>query len=121
MTFQEFIHSDESFHTIAAILALAWTLFRSSDWFVQRRTAKVARALAVLETAVARTYEEYVRAIKASRADGKLTDGERREARQRALNMAMEIAREEWLPLLHLLGRAHVERHLAQIVKRAKG
>ncbi len=121
MTFQDFIQSDEAFKVIAAILALLWTLFRSSDWYARQKSARVAQAIALLETAVARTYEEYVRAIKHSRVDGKLTDEERREARQRAMNTAIDMAQKQWLPLLRLLGPAHVERHLAQIVKRAKG
>jgi len=121
MTFQDFIHSDVTFKAIAAILALLWTIFRSSDWYARRKSARIAQAIALLETAVARTYEEYVRAIKHARADGKLTEEERRQARQQALNTALRMAQKESLPLLRLLGPAHVERHVAQIVKRAKG
>lgn len=117
----EFIDNDTNLTLIAGVFGLVWSAFKSSEWYRLRRDRRLDHALGIVETAVERTYESYVRAIKRAREDGKLTAAERMHARRLAAETAIEIARREGLNLLRIIGREHLERRINRAVKSAKG
>lgn len=80
-------------------------------WFAKRYiddgTARVTAREALYDAAraaVAETYETYVRAMKAGRADGTLSDAERREAMRLAVERAKQIARVRGVDLARTYG-----------------
>jgi predicted alternative tryptophan synthase beta-subunit len=120
MNYNDLLHNDHSLTLIAAVFGVVWSTFQSSDYFQRRRSARMLRALGILETAVARTWETYVRAIKQGRADGKLTATERTHARRLAAETAIEIARREGINLLRTLGHEHLDRHITTAARARK-
>ena len=84
------------------LLAAAGTLLGVlAAWALRRLTANMAagqirdEAIACLEAGVEEAWEHYVRGVKTSAADGKLTAVERQSARKRALNVAAATAKDE--------------------------
>ncbi len=69
------------------------------------RDARIARACEFVYAGTITCYQEYVRAMKAAHADGKLTAGEKDEALQCASRKAIEIARTQGVDLLKVLGK----------------
>lgn len=114
------LFSDSTLTLLATIATTAWTLFKTSDWWQQHRQQRFDRALHVLETAVEETYRAYVERIKEARADGKLTPGERRRARELARQRALTIGRTQGVDVLQELGGEYLDLWIAKLVKRLK-
>lgn len=113
--------ANDSFLTLIAGIACAlWIFLRSTEWFQQKHARKFDIALQALEAGVEQTYRTYVRAIKAARADGKLTDDEIHRARSLALHTAIDLAAAAGLDLIRELGDPFVELWLSKTVARLK-
>jgi len=96
-------------------------------WALRRLTANMQakevrdEAIACLESGVEEAWENYVRGVKASAADGKLTKVERQTARKRALNVAASVARDERVrSLLWAMGEERVAAIIRKIVQARK-
>lgn len=89
-------------------------------WLKWRGTRK-EQALLCLAAGVRETYETYVRHVKLSRADGKLTDDERREAVLRAVAHARRYAATEGFDLLKVLAKDLLPVWVDALVRRFKG
>lgn len=120
MTLNDTIHSDQGFMLLGVVLGGLWSLFKSTDLYARVRRLRCERALLALETGVMNTYETYVREIKASREDGKLTSAERQEARRRAKEYAIELARVEGLDIARELGHSYLDAWLERLVRKLK-
>jgi hypothetical protein len=112
--------NDTTLTFLATAVTAAWTLFKTSDWWQQHRQRRFDRALHVLETAVEETYRAYVERIKEARADGKLTPGERRRARELARHRAITIGRTQGIDILQELGGEYFDLWIARLVKKLK-
>lgn len=66
------------------------------------------------------TYRTYVRAIKESREDGKLTEEEMRNARRRAREAAIQFGRTQGVNVLRELGTEYIDLLIAKLVKQFK-
>lgn len=105
---------------ITAILGSVWTAFRSSEFYSRARNERYGAALEALEAGVELTYRTYVRSIKESREDGKLTQEEMRLARRRAREAAIEFGRTRGIDVLRELGAEYVDLIIAKQVKKLK-
>ncbi|HOZ46294.1 MAG TPA: hypothetical protein PLO37_12135 [Candidatus Hydrogenedentes bacterium] len=120
MTLTNVLGSDPAVTLLGAILGATWTFFKSSELYGRLRRQRFHAALNVLEAAVEKTYRTYVEAIKEARADGKLTDAEKRRARQLARETAVAFGREQGVDVLRELGAEQVDLWIAKLVKRLK-
>jgi len=105
---------------VTAILGSIWTAFRSTDFYRRVRSDRYADAVQALEAGVELTYRTYVRALKESREDGRLTKEEMRLARQRAREAAIEYGRTRGVDVLRELGADYVDLLIAKLVKNLK-
>lgn len=105
---------------VTAILGSIWTAFRSTDFYRRARSERYGEAVQALEAGVELTYRTYVRAIKESREDGKLTKEEMRLARQRAREAAIQYGRTRGIDVLRELGSDYVDLLIAKLVKNLK-
>jgi len=78
--------------SILGVLALAWTLFRSSEWWKGRKDSLYYKAVMAVEAGVEHTYRNYVRQLKLDAQDGRLTDQERAKARELAKHVALQYS-----------------------------
>lgn len=120
MTIGQVLNSDAGLTLVGGALGTFWTFFKSRDWYRQSRSRRYGRALQAVETAVDETYRGYVRDIKRSRSDGKLTDDEVRRARRRTRERALMIGRREGINLLRELGDDTMEYWISKSVSRQK-
>ena len=120
MTIAGVLGSDAGLAILGTVLGGIWTVFKSSAWFRRARQTRYAKALQALEAGVELTYRTYVRAIKQAREDGKLTDDERRRARRRAREAAIEFGRRQGVDVLRELGSEYVDLWIEKIVKKLK-
>lgn len=112
--------NENTLTVVVTLLGVAWTSLKSSAWFRMRRKRQFGEAVEILEAAVEETYRVYVRSMKEGRADGKLTENERRRARLLARERAILLAKREGLDLLRLIGEDRVNLWIAKLVKRLK-
>jgi hypothetical protein len=102
--------------TFAAIMAMVGKVVQSI--IANIKDARIARACNFVYAGTVTCYQEYVRAVKAAHADGKLTIDEKNEALQYAYRKAMEIARNEGFDLVKVLGKdmifALIEKYVSQ-------
>lgn len=120
MSLENVLSSETVLTILATILGAIWTAFRSSEWRRRARERRFEKALRALEAGVELTYRMYVQAIKESRADGKLTEEERRQARRQALDAAIEYGRRQGIDVLREVGAEYVDLWIAKHVKRLK-
>ncbi len=120
MNLSEIIASEPVLTLAAGVGGAVWAALGSSAWFRGRRARLRRCAIQLIETAVRQVYEEYVRALKAGRADGKLTDAERRRARELARRRALALAGEAGVALADILGRAQIDLWIERSVRRLK-
>jgi len=119
-TVTDWLLADPAGGLIAGAAALAFAALKSAPWFEQIRRGRLSRALRFIEAAVRQIYEEYVRELKAARADGKLTPEERRRARDLARQRAVDLARSEGVDLVAELGAAQISLWIDRLVRRIK-
>ena len=120
MNLSHFLESDTSLAVIGTLVAALWALARTGRWYTTLRDERFRRTLLILEAAIEETYRTYVQAIKAARADGKLTDAERRHARQLARDRAIALGRQAGIDLLRELGEPFLDMWLTRLVNQAK-
>ena len=120
MTIGSLLNSEAGLTLVTTLLGGIWTLFRSSEWYRRAQEQRYNKALAALEAGVESTYRTYVRAIKESRADGKLTDEEMRDARQRAQEAAIQFGRTKGVDVLKELGAEYMDLLTSKLVKQLK-
>lgn len=102
---------------VAGIIAMVFGFIKKQQW---TQKWKLGVALNAFEAGVMDSYETYVRAIKISREDGKLTDEERKEARKRAIDVAVALARSEGLDLVKFYGKEYIPVIIEKFVMKNK-
>jgi len=111
---------------LTGIKALLLALLGYLGLLLKKNAAKtankeaVSEAVKALEAGVAQTYEGYVRNLKKGAQDGKLTDEERRLAREKAFDGAKSVARGEGLNVLKTWAWPHVQSLIESIIKKKK-
>ena len=97
-----------------------WTFFKAHKLRKESKEGRLDQALLALEAAVDRTYETYVRSIKEASEDGKLTDEERKRARELARQTAVEFGRDEGIDVIRALGEDYLDLWINKLVRRLK-
>ena len=106
---------------LGSALGAVWAGFKSSDEYQRVQRLRFRKALLALESGVERTYQAYVKAIKAGRADGRLTEQEKARARSLARTRAIALAKEAGVDLLRAIGEDYVDVWIAKLVRKRKG
>lgn len=112
--------SDSGAVVAGAVFGAIWTGFRSADAYARLRRRRFGGALLALERGVEQTYQTYVKAIKAARADGRLTESEKARARSMARARGAAAAKDAGIDLLRTIGSEYVDLWIARIVARRK-
>lgn len=120
MSISSLIDSEAGITLVGSALGAIWTFFRSRDWYAKLRRRRFSNAVQALEAGVDKTYREYVRTIKESREDGKLTREENRDARRRARRSALEYGATTGVDVLRELGDTYMDLWISKLVRKAK-
>ena len=112
--------SEPALTTVGAVLGGLWTFFKASDWYQRARDNRFAGALNALEAGVQQTYDVYVRAVKEASADGKMTNEERRRARELARDAAVAFGRSRGVDVIGSIGHEYIDMWIAKLVKQRK-
>lgn len=113
--------TSETFFTVVVALAgaaLAW--FKRTEVYAALQERKEARAWEALEAGVLKTWEVYVKAIRQSRADGKLTEEEKRQARAQAKRYAISYGTSVGVDVVKELGEHYMDAAIKRIVDEMK-
>ena len=121
MTIAESLNSELLLSAAIAVFGTLWSAVKAADLTQRFRNRQLQRALLVLQAAVDETYRTYVEAIKAGRADGRLSVEERLRARELAKARAFALARREGVNLLATVGAPYLDLWVARAVRRLKG
>lgn len=105
---------------LGSAIGAVWAGFKSSEEYQRIQRQRFRKALLALEGGVERTYQAYVKAIKAGRADGRLTDDEKARARSLARTRAIALAKEAGVDLLRTIGEDYVDVWIGKLVKKRK-
>jgi hypothetical protein len=116
-----FLTSETGLAIAGMALTGLWTFFKGTDLWARISKEKYSEALLALEAGVNVTYETYVREIKAASEDGKLTDNERKVARERARQAGIDYAKEKGVDLLKVLGESYIDVWIEKILRSIKG
>lgn len=106
---------------LGSAIGAVWAGFKSSEQYQRLERRRFQKALLALESGVERTYQAYVKAIKAGRADGHLTESEKARARSLARTRAIALAKEAGVDLLRTIGEDYVDVWIARLVRKRKG
>lgn len=120
MILQNVLGSEPAITLVGSVIGGVWALLKSSDWFQGLLRRRFAGALQALEAGVELTYRTYVEECKAARADGQLTEEEKRHARELARQRAIEFGRSQGIDVLRVLGQEYVDLWIAKLVKGLK-
>jgi hypothetical protein len=110
----ETIFSSEGFWSV---VSLVLTTLVGLLWTWLRKKGLETEAVDTLRTAVAKVQDEYVTFLKRAAEDGKLTEEERAEARNLAVEKALELAKGPVLKILLAWGKPKLEGLVARIVQ----
>lgn len=106
---------------LGSAVGAVWAGFKSSEHYQRAQRLRFQKALLALESGVERTYQAYVKAIKAGRSDGRLTESEKARARSLARTRAIALAKEAGVDLLRVIGEDYVDVWIGKLVRRRKG
>jgi hypothetical protein len=96
---------DEAFFNIMATLVVTvWMWFKRKTRLDEVGDQRVQKAISCLEAGVMTTYQRYVKERKKLAEDGKLTEEEKREAREMAFSFARNYAFTNGINLVKELG-----------------
>ena len=112
--------NESSITLLGAIFGTAWTFFKSQDWYQRAKQRRFSQAITALEAGVDQTYQTYIRAIKESSEDGKLTSPERRRARELARETAVSFGRTQGVDVIAEVGNDYIDLWINRLVKKMK-
>ena len=98
--------------TTGVALVVGWLKWENS---------KKEKVVLFVAAGVRQAYEEYVRHVKAASADGKLSDDERREATRRAIEYAVQYAKNDGFDLLTAYAKEALPALVDAIVRKIRG
>lgn len=87
----EFLTSEAVLTALGLFVAAVWTGFKTTDMYRKRTHFVMRLFLQIVEGAVASTYTNYVRGLKAKNEDGKLTPEQKKIAVEIAKHKIQEV------------------------------
>lgn len=116
----DFLNSEQGLTLVAAIVGAIWTWLKTSERFAAVRADRRWAIAECAEDAVGVTWQTYVQAIKEARADGKLEETEKAQARELAYKAAVAFGKSRGLDLEKLFGPDTILLWIERAVARAK-
>ena len=104
---------------ISGLLDLGWRFLRSK-WAWLDKTLEQTRLDEIAEAAATDTYEAFVRDLKRSADDGKLTPGEKKEAMSRAVQTFRDLAQDDAISEAKSLATPVIKSLVERAVSRLK-
>ena len=101
----------------AVVIGMVWTWFKTTEMFRSRAATRYIKAIEALEAGVEYAYETYTRELKLANEDGKLTNEERKRARDMAISAAKAFARERGISLVAELGEDYLDLWVSKVVR----
>lgn len=120
MSLGNVLESEAGLTVVSTVLGALWTFFKSREWYTDSRKQRYAKALDALEAGVDQTYRTYVASIKEASDDGKLTEKERKRARELAREAAVEFGETQGVDVLRELGEGYIDVWISKLVKKLK-
>jgi hypothetical protein len=105
---------------VGMVAGTLWTGFKASDRYQRWRGRRYQKGVLALESGVERTYQAYVKAIKAGRSDGRLTEEEKSRARSMARMRAIKLAKSDGIDLLRTIGEDYVDLWIGRLIQKRK-
>lgn len=106
------------------VLVVPFLLGKAFAWWVARAKAKgdekYTRAVEALEVGVDEAWQKLGRKWKEAHDDGKFTDSEKQLLREKAKDVAWEVAREQGLDVAKVVGRRALDLVIKKIVQARK-
>ncbi len=106
---------------LITLVAIILAVLKGSDWYKTMKQGQHKTAFQAIETAVAGTYETFVRETKKSRMDGVLTNEERAQARDIAKEKAVDLCMDKGLDLARVVGADYIDLLIEKAVTKRKG
>lgn len=113
--------------TNEAFITLLMTLFgtlltaiQGMKWYQNKIKGNYDKAVDVVGAAVVEVAETYTEELKKANADGKLTDEEKKIARERALEIAKQLGAKSGLNVVNLIGEELINSIIAKKVAELK-
>jgi hypothetical protein len=116
----EVLGSEPVLSLAGAVVALVWSSVKAGAWRRRLRDERYSTAIDAVEHGVRTVYESYVRSIKASRANGKLSDGERKEARRQARQAAVAWGETHGVDVVREVGHASLDLAIERVLEEIK-
>ena len=113
--------SDGTVQTLViAAVGLIWAAIKRSERYKAWATAQHEKAVLAVEAAVAEVYNVFVRQAKDSSPNGRLSDAERKQARNLAAQAAIAYGDSTGVDVKRTLGNEFVDLYIQQAVAKAK-
>ena len=106
---------------VGIIIAAGFGYVKSLQIKDTKLNAMKTKAVDIIDTAVARTYNDFVRDLKQFNADGKLTAEEKEEAMASAKFRAADLAQAAGIDLFKVLGTDILDYFINRSVQEQKG
>ena len=104
--------------TLAAVIL---AIIKATDSYKKMKAGHHNKSIDAIEAAVESVYTTYVREIKEARADGRLTDQERKAAREMAQDRATELVRDQGLDIMSTIGADYINLRIERAIQKQKG
>ena len=111
------LQSDTGMNLLLGIIASVFGVVKALSWTKQK---KLDIALDALEIGVRQTYEGYVKSLKMANQDGKLTDEEKKTARDIALTVATAWAKTQGVNLAKVYAKEYLPILVEKLVRSSK-
>lgn len=119
--FDDLFNADTLILFVVAGALAVWALAKMLEQVQKWKKEKWYAAVECLEAGVEQTYETYVKTLKKHAADGKLTDKERHDAREKAIAAAIEFGKTRGIKVIKRLTREYLPVLIKKIVRDRKG
>ncbi len=116
----EWIGDEAFFNIVATLVGMGWVWFQRVARLDQVKDQRFIKAKRFLEAGVAKTYQVFVKERKKAASDGKLTEEEKREAREMAFSYARSYAFDEGLNVAKELGGDLIPGFIEQAIGKLK-
>lgn len=120
MTIETILASEVTQSLIISVLGIAWGAIQGSKWYQRIKDRRYYKCLKVVEDSVRDTFYEYVKQLKEANADGKLTEEEKRRAKQYAMRRLETLAAEKGIPVFQQFTVESINRLFDTMVERLK-
>ena len=114
------LQNEHFIELLITLIGILLTILKSTELYKKHVKERYEKALACLEVGIKETQDIYVEAIKKAREDGKLTDEEKLEAKNKAIEHAKELGAKLGIDVITILGQEFLDTIIAKKVNEIK-